>query len=207
MRSIIQRALLFVVLVGSTQFLNSNGDLPAQHRAHGRAPSDLAPCAGVGLHQSEPAPPSSPGRDGMGDRHLHRFAIDRRRVGGRYESFDAQAHDEHGLTLRRIVAVQQTKLLYYEYDFGDGWVHELDVEKTFPPQTGMDYPICIGGARRCPPEDCGGAAEYQELLKALRDPQHPHHAETLKWVGKRFDPEAFDLERVQQELRYLRTGP
>jgi hypothetical protein len=142
---------------------------------------------------------------GWGDKHLHRFAIDRRGLEERYESFDAQTHAEHEITLRRIVAVQHTTLFYYEYDFGDGWVHELKVEKTFPPQTGMDYPICISGARRCPPEDCGGAAGYLELLETLRDPQHPGHARTLKWIGKRFDPEAFDLEKVNQDLRYLRT--
>eukprot|EP01027_Heterolobosea_sp_BB2_P010458 GEZU01015348.1.p1 GENE.GEZU01015348.1~~GEZU01015348.1.p1 ORF type:complete len:213 (-),score=25.73 GEZU01015348.1:101-739(-) len=55
----------------------------------------------------------------------------------------------------------------YEYDLTDCWRHTVTIEKVFPLRSSTeaaDYPRCIGGARACPPEDCGGAAGYAEFL-------------------------------------------
>ncbi len=30
--------------------------------------------------------------------------------------------------------------------------------------TGRTYPVCVGGARAAPPEDCGGPEAYMELM-------------------------------------------
>ena len=43
----------------------------------------------------------------------------------------------------------------YEYDFGDGWKHEIKVEKVLEPEAGVKYPTCIAGERACPPEESG----------------------------------------------------
>lgn len=93
--------------------------------------------------------------------------------------------------------------LRYPYGFGDDWEHEIVVEKVLPPQPGTPYPICLTGKRDCPPEDCGGAWGYEELLETLRDPQHEEHEERLEWVGGAFDAEAFDLDAVNAALRLL----
>ena len=37
----------------------------------------------------------------------------------------------------------------YEYDFGDGWLHELKIEKALPAEPGARYPTCLAGARAC----------------------------------------------------------
>jgi hypothetical protein len=50
--------------------------------------------------------------------------------------------------------------------------------------TYLAYPICIGGARSWPPEDCGGTSGYAELREALADPEHDEHASMKTWVGK-----------------------
>ena len=34
--------------------------------------------------------------------------------------------------------------------------------------------------------------------------QHPEHADMVRWAGRRFDPEAFDLAAVNRKLRLLR---
>jgi hypothetical protein len=44
----------------------------------------------------------------------------------------------------------------YEYDFSPGWQHDARVERLLPLQPGRTYPICVGGRRAVPPEDCGG---------------------------------------------------
>jgi len=84
----------------------------------------------------------------------------------------------------------------YVYDFGDNWEHEIVLEKILPREEGVDYPVCVGGRRACPPEDCGGVWGYEEFLEAIADPDHELHDEMLEWVGGEFDPERFDPEEV-----------
>ena len=62
-------------------------------------------------------------------------------------------------------------------------------------------PVCLEGARACPPEDCGGPGGYEEFLAAIRDPKHERHAELLEWIGHPFNPEGFDLKLLNSELR------
>jgi len=83
----------------------------------------------------------------------------------------------------------------YEYDFGDGWEHDLTLEAIRPRQPGQKYPLCVGGARACPPEDCGGVGGYEHLLTVIRTPTHEEFESTLQWLGGRFDPEKFDPAR------------
>ena len=93
----------------------------------------------------------------------------------------------------------------YEYDFGDGWIHQLIVEERFPPEKGVKYPICVAGQRACPPEDCGGPWSYPEFMEAISNPDHRSHEEMLEWVGGEFDPERFDRDAVNGELRRMRA--
>ena len=90
--------------------------------------------------------------------------------------------------------------LTYEYDFGDSWTHKIVVEKAGAESAPAKVPSCIGGARACPPEDCGGPWGYMEFLKAIGNPRHPEHEEMLEWAGGAFDSELFDAEAVNQEL-------
>ncbi|HAM59032.1 MAG TPA: hypothetical protein DCQ64_27905 [Candidatus Rokubacteria bacterium] len=85
----------------------------------------------------------------------------------------------------------------YEYDFGDGWEHEITLEATVPRQKGMRYPCCLGGERACPPEDCGGVGGYEDLMAVMRDPTHEEYESTLRWLGGRFDPERFNPKMVK----------
>ena len=64
-----------------------------------------------------------------------------------------------------------------------------------------DIPVCLAGARACPPEDCGGVPGYETFLEALRDARHEKHQAMLTWVGGSFDPEAFDPKKVNKRLR------
>ena len=85
----------------------------------------------------------------------------------------------------------------YEYDFGDGWEHEITLEAILPRQAGQKYPLCVDGARACPPEDCGGVYGYENLLTVIQDPTHEEYESTLEWLGGRFDPDRFDPKRVK----------
>lgn len=88
--------------------------------------------------------------------------------------------------------------MQYTYDFGDDWVHAIIFEgfEQVSPRRKL-RPECVGGAGRCPPEDCGGVPGYDELLATLADPGHPEYDEVLEWVGGPIDPTAFDPSSVR----------
>ena len=53
----------------------------------------------------------------------------------------------------------------WDYDFGDGWEHDVVVEAIEPTmQPTSSIPGCIAGKRACPVEDCGGPWGYANLL-------------------------------------------
>jgi hypothetical protein len=134
--------------------------------------------------------------------HLYQFVIGGIAYGDPGLLGELEAEDARPVTLETIVRGEQFKFLY-EYDFGDSWEHELRIEKTLPLEEGKRYPVCLTGKRACPPEDCGGIWGYASFLEAIQDPTHPEHEEMVEWVGREFDPDAFDLAGVSTELQRL----
>lgn len=92
------------------------------------------------------------------------------------------------------------KKFRYIYDFGDHWEHVILVEKVLEAQPQIKYPRCVKGKRASPPEDCGGAWGYGNILAAIQNPNAKQNEELLEWVEDGFDPEEFDLEAVNKEL-------
>src|SRR5690349_10920355 len=88
----------------------------------------------------------------------------------------------------------------YTYDFGDSWEHSITVEKVSVPEAGVAYPLCTGGERHGPPEDCGGIGGFCNMLEALADPDHEEHEDMREWIGGSFDPAAFSIEAVNHRL-------
>ena len=142
---------------------------------------------------------------GWTDSHLHQFLID-----GTYyrqpEDLEELGGEDENKTVLSDVVKKAGKRFLYEYDFGDGWEHELLVEKIIPVEAGFRKPICLGGRRHRPPEDCGGVYGYHDFLEAIRDPRHKEHVEMLEWVGGAFDSEAFDLALVNRALAAPAVG-
>lgn len=138
---------------------------------------------------------------GWEDYHLHQFTIAGKRYGdaGQDEFGELGLLDERRHTLRQLLPRKGLRFKY-EYDFGDSWQHTLVVEKIMISEEAGPYPACLAGKRACPPEDIGGVWGYEQYLAVLQHPEHPQHDEWLQWRGE-FDPEAFDLEKVNAELR------
>lgn len=136
---------------------------------------------------------------GWTNSHLYEFEIDGRRFTDleTWEPFDDDEEPGDAELVRlRELGLGEGSSFTYLYDFGDHWLHDVTVEGAIPIVTSERLPRCTAGARACPPEDCGGASGYFELLEALRDPAHPEHESSRVWVGGGFDPEAFDLARA-----------
>jgi hypothetical protein len=89
----------------------------------------------------------------------------------------------------------------YLYDFGDQWQHRVTFERLIAINPAPRTASCIAGARARPPEDVGGVGGYARFLEIIVDPTHPEHRETLTWCGGRFDPEAFNLERTNRDVK------
>lgn len=145
---------------------------------------------------------------GWTNSHLHQFIIDGRVYSHPDFEMDERGDeilDERKFRLMRLPLQEKTKFIY-EYDFGDDWVHELLVEKVLPVNEKLTSPICLEGRMACPPEDCGGIWGYADFIKAIKDPKHPEHKSMREWIGGDFDPEAFDLEEVNESLRDLKKN-
>ncbi len=135
--------------------------------------------------------------------HLYQFLIDGIEYGDPNLLDELEAENARTATLNTLVRGEKFKFIY-EYDFGDGWEHEILVEKMLALDKGKQYPLCITGKRACPPEDCGGIWGYADFLEAIQDPKHPEHDEMVEWVGGEFDPTAFDADEVNLELQQLK---
>ena len=107
--------------------------------------------------------------------HMHAF-----RFGDvHYTSQQASEMDmenEDTVFLSRVVTRVKQKFIY-EYDFGDSWEHEVTVEKMLPIDPQAKYPVCLAGARACPPEDCGSFPGYVDILEALKAPKKTEEQE------------------------------
>jgi hypothetical protein len=141
-------------------------------------------------------------QDSMGwsNCHLHKFIIGSEEFG--LEDADGMPHTfgEGGVKLHQVLP-RTLPGFFYTYDFSDDWLHDVHVERWVLPPPKQSYPRCLAGARKCPPEDCGGIDGYAELLVILTDRRHPEHASDLKHLGGHFDPEEFNIDEVNEKLQ------
>ena len=129
--------------------------------------------------------------------HLHLFDIGGRLYGPIDDEADDDVVDQETVTLRQVASAGATFL--YRYDFGDDWLHVIDVESI--EDTYRRLPCCLDGRRSGPPEDCGDPHAYAQLVDALDDPLHPDRAEMLGKVDPGFDAEAFDVDDLTAALQ------
>lgn len=136
--------------------------------------------------------------------HLHQFEIGSVRYtepAPDGDDFDTDSEDETDVLLSTLLPKSsRTARWVYEYDFGDGWRHEVLFEGFPPAVPKAKAPLCLEGERACPPEDCGGPPGYADYLDAIADPDHERHEEMRGWRGP-FDPGAFDAKKATKAMR------
>lgn len=139
-------------------------------------------------------------QDAMGwdDCHLHQFEIKnpetgfKEHIGIPNDGFDFMAQPLAGWESDlQEYFVDANVAGQYEYDFGDGWVHKVVLEKIVEVQSDKKYPICLDGERACPPEDCGGFPGYERIVEIIKNPHDEEFDETMAWLGGEYDPEVF----------------
>lgn len=136
---------------------------------------------------------------GWTDSHLHEWRVGDVTYGlPDEEDWGEELADESEALLAQVAPVDS--VLHYDYDFGDGWEHLVEVVAVEPFDPKLPPLACLDGAGTCPPEDSGGPIGYEHLLDALADPADAEHEEATEWLGEGFDPEAFDLTATNQRL-------
>ncbi len=137
---------------------------------------------------------------GWTDSHMHLFERNGQIFGNPSSGFDClPAADERSTPLDRVLRREKDSLSY-EYDFGDGWVHQVTLEKILPYDPRQQLPTCVKAKGACPPEDVGGLWGYYAILEAVRDPRHPDHKGYRGMFGSELDPGAFDVDGVNEIL-------
>ena len=128
---------------------------------------------------------------------MHQFIVGKKYYGMPDPSGWSDDEDERRVRLADVLRRRKSKMKY-EYDFGDGWVHEIVLEDILPADPDAVYPVVVKGRRACPPEDCGGVLGFYNFLDAIEDPDHPDHEDIKEWYADPFDPAAFDTDEANR---------
>lgn len=145
---------------------------------------------------------------GWEDYHLHQF-----NKGKTYYMSDEQLEDQMSfgsskcvdytdVTIGELLPCKGSKIVY-EYDFGDGWKHDIILKAQHPYKADEQPRIfLIDGANACPPEDCGGYPGYMALKEAMKNKRTKAYKEYAEWLGGSFDPQAFgeNKEEINEML-------
>ena len=89
----------------------------------------------------------------------------------------------------------------YIYDYGDYWVHYIEVIKTHDHYEGQ-VPACLEGKGNTPPENVGGVPGYREFIKIYKDKNHPKHEEYKTWAES-LNYEEFDIQEVNKFIELI----
>lgn len=134
--------------------------------------------------------------------HLYKFDIGGVEISVPDTDYEQDVKDSKRVRLAQLLGEKQK--FFYTYDFGDNWEHIITVEKTQENDYSRKYPVCIAGARACPPEDCGGVHGYEKFLQAINNPKHKEHKQMLGWIGGEFDAERFDINGISRNLMRIK---
>jgi hypothetical protein len=103
--------------------------------------------------------------------HLHAFDSDGVTYGQPDPDWDVR--DERKVRVGEVIPDVGSKM-HWDYDFGDGWEHDVVVEAI---------------------------ADRDPALSALRRRGHPRHEEIAEWMPPGFDPAHFDAPEINLVLK------
>jgi len=137
---------------------------------------------------------------GWTNSHLYYFGDMESKIGDVHLWNDNETQPDRLIKIRDVLNNENPKLTY-TYDMGDDWVHTIVLEQVLP--TMKTQRKCIGGGRRCPPEDCGGIRGYYEIWKTLKHPGTDEYDEMIEWLDGKVDPEFIDIRMINDHLALL----
>lgn len=86
----------------------------------------------------------------------------------------------------------------YLYDFGDGWVHDVQLNDVVTVAETFSRRL-LGGEHAFPPDDSGGPSGYEQIQLALQTGKDPDGL--LEWASETWDwTGTFDLEDARKQF-------
>ncbi len=94
------------------------------------------------------------------------------------------------------------KSLDYVYDFGDDWVHKVDLEAVIDNYE-YTYPTCVDGSESCPLENIGGVSGHSAFRTIYLDTNDPDHEDAVEWASSLNYLPTFDLDSVNETMAQM----
>ncbi len=151
---------------------------------------------------------------GWSDRHSHAWSKSGTRFPGEVEEYVASGSNaeqrlagrvtivESAVRLDEVMASPGDELRYRYGRFGN-WSHTLTLESSEVLPDGFQI-VCAAGRGACPPEECVGPDEYEQLLGVLASEKLRSHEWTLEWPQTEFEPTRFEIAEVNNRLHIPR---
>ncbi|NDY73081.1 plasmid pRiA4b ORF-3 family protein [Desulfobacter hydrogenophilus] len=152
------------------------------------------------------------------DFHLHQFIIRGKRYGESRVGGILFSDNPCQIRLGGF-GFRQNERFLYEYDLTDRWEHEIRIEKKLSMDPQTTYPVCIGGARTAPPEDCGGPWAFMalkqkyslwyiadRLIEIIKKNDVDDYQEELLEYQYWLHVNNFDRQAVNQRLKQYAAG-
>lgn len=115
-----------------------------------------------------------------------------------YPDEEVELRHERGIRLSEYIPAYNK--IKYNYDFGDGWEHNIELEKVID-NYNANYPVCFEGEGNAPPEDVGGEGGFEIFLEIIADKDHPEHEAMISW-SKMQGYEDFDIKKVNRVMKF-----
>ena len=155
---------------------------------------------------------------GWSDVHLNRFHIHGQDFGVYHDGGICFSENPEKVPLS-VFGFRTRERFFYEYDFGDEWLHEVRIEKGLLFDPKKTYPVCIDGKHAAPPEDFGGALAYMQMRQELKyrsvfgdneidddfDDENDSEYEGFE-EDQPFEPDVFSRREVNARLRQYTKG-
>lgn len=136
------------------------------------------------------------------DYQTHVFNFEDLRFGNPLKRQEVLIEDDRDISLADL-DLENRASFTYGYNFSEGWVVDIRVDKPIAMEKGLRYPHCVSGERAGPPEDCGGIEAFHDMLACLREPETELGREWREWIGPDYNPEGCDLVKINAALRRM----
>lgn len=108
--------------------------------------------------------------------------------------------DAYETELNDLLSNKEQSFLYRYFDEDSDWRLDIEVEAVLDKIANKSYPFCVDGSLQAPPEECADIQDYQELLIQYDSDQLTEKEEAREILGPDYDPAAFVVEEVNDEL-------
>ena len=146
---------------------------------------------------------------GWENAHLFQFSktglMSKESIGIPHEESDILLQDARSVSIKTIFKKKGDKYAY-TYDFGDDWVHQIQLESIESKE--LYCAVCIDGKNECPPEDVGGIHGYMAMVACFATGTKKEQKEFIDWLGldakEIWNASWFNLREVNKRLSLVK---